>query len=118
MSGYFYIDASDPGHHRYDVHRFMEFSEGLYDGTTSWLLFERLPRLPVAGRYRISVATRPDIYSRDVYGTTDLWQLLLLYNDVVLMETLTPGKLLSYFDLNDLEREYFSLSVRQAGVQA
>ena len=111
---YFYINQDNSGAHRYDVSRFMEYSEGVHDTFTSYLL-SRISDLPVYGQYRIQAPSRPDIYSRDIYRTTDHWQLLLIYNNVVLIEELTPGKILLYPDINALETIYFSLNALSRG---
>lgn len=111
---YFYIDPNNRGSFRYDVSRFMEYREGLHDDFTSYLL-SRLETLPILGQYRIQVQARPDVYSRDIYDNTDYWQLLLLYNNIVLIDELTPGKILLYPNLDELEDIYFSLGILSSG---
>lgn len=113
MTAFFYLDRNVQAHHRYDLARFMRLEEGVHDEFTSWLI-SRLRGLPSAGRYRIEVEQRPDIYSRDVFGTTDYWQLLLLYNDVVLLEDLARGTVLSYFSLDGLEGVLRTLQTQPA----
>ena len=109
MPSYFYLDGDNTGRHRYDLSRFVEVRSGVHDVMTSYLL-SKLADLPSVGEYRIDVEARPDIYSRDIYGSTDFWQLLLGYNDVVLVDSLTPGGRLAYFSLDDLDGLYQTLS--------
>lgn len=109
---YFYIDLDNPGAYRYDVSRFMEYEDGIHDEFTSYML-DNLRKLPSIGQYRVREAGRPDIYSRDIYGTTDHWQLLMIYNSVVMLADIKPGTSLLYPDINEVENLYFGLAVLQ-----
>ena len=94
---------------RFDVHRFMAYREDMYDDFDSVFL-EHLRGLPSAGNYRISTREkRPDVYSRDIYGSTAYWSMLMEYNGIVSVAELTLGKLLLYPSKSSMEDAYFSL---------
>lgn len=108
-----YIDIDVESDNRYNVRKFCEFKEGIYDDFTSYFL-EQLLALPSAGSYEITkIEARPDVYSRDIYGTTKYWQLLLRYNNVVNLHQLALGTVLFFPSITSLEQLYFSLKVKQ-----
>ena len=95
---------------RFDIHRFMEFQENMYDDFNSYFL-KSLQRLDRSGIYRINTREkRPDVYSRDIYGTTSYWSVLMEYNSIVSVNELVIGKSLNYPSKSDLEDLYFSLT--------
>ena len=109
----FLIDTESDYGHKFDPQRFMAFREGMYDGFDS-LFFKRLRDLPRAGTYRIATAEkRPDVYSRDIYGNTGYWSVLLEYNGVASLGKLTTGYVLGYPSKSDLEDLLASLSRQQ-----
>ena len=110
----FFIDETLESVNRYNVRKFCDFSEGLYDDMSSYF-FEELRNIPSQGTYKIMVAEcRPDIYSRDIYGTTMYWRLLLFYNDIVNLNQLTLGTILQYPSIADIESLYFRLKPLKA----
>lgn len=109
---YFYIDLASRSGYRYDLSKFMPYSDGLYDEFDSYML-DRVRDLPHLGQYRIREQGRPDIYSRDIYRTVDHWQLLMIYNNAALLEDLKVGRSLLYPDINGIENIYFGLAALQ-----
>ena len=107
--GWFYINLSKPPSRLlYDVSRLMEYSEGVYDDFTSYFI-EEMRKLPSAGTYRVEEDNRPDIYSDAIYGSTDFWYILLLYNNIVLVSDMKRGDELRYPSKARLEDVYSSL---------
>lgn len=95
---------------RFDPHRFMAFREGMYDSFDSRFI-RSLRALERQGIYRINTRERrPDVYSRDIYGTTAYWFILLEYNSIVSVNSLVIGTTLNYPRKADLESLYFSLT--------
>lgn len=93
---------------RFDMMRYMAFREGYYDAVSSYFLQEAR-MLPAIGLYKITdVPFRPDMISFDLYGDTQYWWLVMLYNDEIFLEKLTQGRKLSYFALGDLDRLFYS----------
>ena len=109
---YFYIDYNRETLSRYDASNFMENHDGFYDSFTSFFL-EKLRSLPLAGIYQVEVDSRPDIYSRDVYGTTNYWQILLEYNNIILISDIVVGMRLRYPDISSIESLFFRLKSLQ-----
>ena len=104
-----YIDVKVESSNRYNIRKFCKFEEGLYDDMTSYFL-EELSKLPSAGSYEITnIEARPDVYSRDIYGTDKYWQLLLRYNNIASLHQLSLGTILYYPSITALETPYFSL---------
>ena len=111
---FFYLNTDRPIVNRYDYSHVVEFRDGMYDDFTSYFLTE-LKKQPSAGFYTIAIARRPDVYSYDIYQTTRYWHILLEYNNIVLLNSLTAGLRLEYPPLAALENIYFSLnSLNQA----
>ncbi len=106
---FFYVDYNIETRFRYDLTKFLEYKEGIYDTYNSYFL-SKFCKLPEAGAYLIStVPERPDIYSRDLYATTDYWHLLLEFNNILFLNELQLGKSLRYFNLSDLEDLFFTI---------
>jgi len=105
----YYIDLKNKTRQRYNLAKFMEHNGEVYDDTTSYFM-EEVQKLSNVGSYVIeSAESRPDIYSRDIYGDTAHWQLILHYNKIINIEHLTLGTVLLYPALTDVETLYFRL---------
>lgn len=97
---------------RFDMAKFMEFNVG-YDFVNSWFL-NKVMLLPTLGRYYIKdEENRPDLISYRIYGTTELWWLVLLYNDLVNNGDVTIGKTIKYPSLSDLEALFHRIRVNE-----
>ena len=84
-----------------------ESLEGQYD----WLDFRMVSlvlSLSKVGEYTISYnERRPDLISLDIYGSQEYWEILLVYNDVLSVDELIPGRVLKYPSREDLEYSLF-----------
>lgn len=87
--------------------------DGFYDFVDSEL-FLRIKTLPVKGIYRMERADnlRMDAISHSLYGTTDMWWLLLSYNDIVDPYDVPKEGSLKYFAIESLEKLYFNLKTK------
>lgn len=112
----FYIDDTQRPRFRYDLTALIEFTDGVYDESTSYFLAE-LRKLPVGRTYVIRQPYRPDLYSFDLFDTTDYWLLLLAYNNILLIKDLTLHRVLNVPNRTDLENLYFSLNARRRAVE-
>ena len=111
----FYFDFSKESETQYQPTQLMEFMQGVYDPTTSYFMRE-LGNMLSDGTYTIlTVPQRPDVYSRDIYGTVDFWFFLLYYNNITFLEELDLGKTLEYPSLADMEDIFFTLKIRSVG---
>ena len=115
----FFIDDTRQRRFRYDLSALIEFNGDMYDEFTSYFLAE-LRKLPSRRSYVIKAgqAYRPDIYSNDIFGTTDYWLILLYYNDILLIKDLTELRTLNVPSQTDLENLFFSLNARRRAAEA
>lgn len=98
---------------RYDLQKFMKMSEDVYDITDSYFC-NNLTKLPIKGKYTVTAdENRPELISYKIYGTTHLWYLLLLYNNIMNFDEVSSGTVLNYPAMSDLEEFYFSLNIKQ-----
>jgi hypothetical protein len=73
-----------------------------------------MPTLSSSGRYTVQDEEgRPDLLSYRIYGDTQYWWILLYYNSIIDVESLTLNTIVSYPSLTDLESLYFSLSAKE-----
>ena len=110
----FYFNFDRETGKRYQVSRFMRFERGVYDFSTSYFLQEFMKLSPEGAYTILSVPQRPDVYSRDIYGNTDYWFLLLYYNNVTFLNELELGTSLTYPSISDMENIFFSLKLRSS----
>jgi hypothetical protein len=113
----FYINTELETPRRFNSEKFMEFLNGNYDILTAYL-YNRLKELPLSGVYKvISGEANPALISYRIYGDTQYWYLLLLYNDVIDFRDVKIGDRIKFFDLSDLEDLFFILRTRQAQLE-
>lgn len=75
----------------------------LYDWRDSRLI-DVILKLPQAGTITCyERAYRPDLISLDIYQSMEYWQVLLLYNDIMSIDDLTPNKVIKYPSREKLE---------------
>lgn len=104
MSKLFYFDVEGSLNRlsRYDIANYVELANGRFDVFNSYLLTQ-LPHLSEAGRYTITTEEfLPQLIAYKIYGDNSLWQLLLYYSQLRIQD-LTPGTLVKYFNINDLD---------------
>lgn len=109
----YYINNNIYSVNRYDMSRFIEFDTDNFCILDSYLCLQ-IKELPYTGAITVTTQEyRPDLVSYDIYGHTQYWWLLMLYNDYVSPLELTAGALVLYPSLDSLENIYFTLSTRQ-----
>lgn len=105
----FFINLDKEYRTRYDMSKFMEFDNNCYDILGSYLV-HRLKSLQVSGIHVVqSGESKPDLASHIIYGKTQYWWLLMLFNDIFSVEDFKVGMALKYPTLSALEDLYFSL---------
>lgn len=98
---------------RFDLQKFVGFSENVYDYLDSYFI-EQVTKLPVFGKTIVQIEeNRPDLVSYRIYGTTQFWYILMLYNGMVSPFELVEGQELNYPKIEDIEKLYFSLNALQ-----
>lgn len=113
----FYLDDKYKGS-AVDMARFANFDEGSYDPLTSYF-FMRMPYLEMDGNIQVQVKWehRPDLVSYHIFGSTDYWWILLMYNDLMSNEEVLPGMILKYPKRSAIDEYIFSAKKRSAFVR-
>lgn len=115
MSEY-YINLNIESPERFDLSRFLEFSDN-YDPLTSSFL-RNVKTLTSRGYYVVQTEEyRPELISYKIYENTQYWWILLIYNDLPLLSDMVPGLVLNFPSLEDVEDLYFTLK-SQSSVNA
>lgn len=116
ISKFFFIDLEKRTEERYDLGKFMKWEGDNFDPLTSNILFE-IKNLPVGGRYTIrGEEGRPDLLSYNIYGDTQYWWILMLYNGFNDISEILSGNEMQFPLVQDLESYYFSLKANQTRV--
>lgn len=106
----FFIDFTNDYTWRYDLQKFVEMKDGVYDVIDSYFLFE-LYNLPVKGFIEaINEYRRPDLLSYYVYGDVQYWWIMMAFNHEMNVNDINPPKRLDYPSIDALEDLYFSLN--------
>lgn len=111
----FYIDNDTNTTDKYDMAKFIDFTdEGVFNPLNSFMLYA-IPQLPRAGYYTIDTvcAERPDVICYKIYGDTQYWWILMWYNSFVKAQDLKVGTVISYPSISALEQLYLQLSLNQ-----
>lgn len=109
----FFINLSKDTDKRYDMSRFMEFSDN-FDPLTAGF-FNNIKALPLSGYFVIQGEEhRPDAIAFKIYGQTQYWWTLMIYNDLSSIDQLVSGISIKYPSLQDLEDAYFQLKSKQS----
>lgn len=104
----FFINLSNISRERFDLSKFMEFTDD-FDPITSFFLAE-LRELPSKGQYTVRTElARPDLVAFRFYRSTQYWWIVLLYNGMITPDDLTAGTVLSIPAESDLSNLFFRL---------
>ncbi len=106
----FKINQSIPAATRYDMHRFMPFSD-MFDVLDSSFI-SRLKSLRKHGIYPVTVEDKnPALISERIYGLykTEYWWIIMMYNNLTDITQIKTGMILNYPFRDDLDALYFSL---------
>lgn len=110
----FFLDTSRDYKKRLDMGKFMEYTSSAHDILNSYLVNE-IPKLSESGKYTVSVEERRlDLISYNIYGDTQYWWILMLYNSIFEISDVISGVILGFPSLNDLESLFFSLKSLEA----
>ena len=109
----FYINNEIASETRYDMSKFMDYIQGCYCILDSYLCTQ-IKSIPYSGVLTVtSQVGRPDLISYDIYGNTQYWWLIMLYNDITSPQEITSGKPIAFPSLSAMENLYFTLSTKQ-----
>ena len=106
---FFHIDLEKDYKLRFDLGKFLKFENDTFDPLTSSMI-EKIKSIQAGGVFKVkSEETRPDQISYIIYGDTQYWWVIMLYNDILDVEDIEVGMILNYPDPDDLDSFYFSL---------
>lgn len=98
---------------RFDLQKFVGFTENVYDYLDSYFI-EKVVKLPVYGTTFVQIEeNRPDLISYRIYGSTQFWYILMIYNGMISPFDLVEGQIINYPRIEDMEELYFSLNALQ-----
>jgi len=106
---FYYINLDKDYTLRYDLGKFLRFENDTYDPLTSNLI-ENIKSISQGGLFKVtSEEFRPDQISRRIYDNDQYWWVIMLYNDIIDVESIEIGMILKYPDAEDLDSFYFTL---------
>ena len=112
----FFINLGVSSKERFDTSKFFEFTDN-FDPLTSRFV-NTVKNLPEKQKFYVqSEEGRPDVISHRVYGDTQYWWIILLYNDIDDVDNLTIGRVLSLPVVDNLEDLFFSLRSKEIANQ-
>ena len=108
----FYLDLDTNFTDRFDLAKFLEFTEdGVFDPLNSYMLYQ-LPLLSPIGSYVIrKEENRPDLLSYNIYSDTQYWWVLMWYNSLYKPEDLKVGLTINYPALSAIEQLYMNANI-------
>jgi len=119
----FYINTVDDLPDRYDIAKFLEYvtpdsGGSLFDVLGSYF-WANVIFLPISGTYTVlSEANRPDLISYRIYGDTQYYWIIMIYNGIANNEDIQLGTKIYYPSLQDLDNLYFKLNSLQTKANA
>lgn len=105
----FFINTTKLFAKRFDMSKFMEYTDNAHDILNSYVV-SQIKKLSEQGKYTITVEERRlDLVSFNIYGDTQYWWILMLYNSIFDTSDVVSGIIIKYPSLRDLEDLFFSL---------
>ena len=96
---------------KFDMSHFMKFDSGWYDSMDSEFIDWILKQSP-DGWYIVKEPDgRPDLVSYNLYGDTQYWWILLLYNEIICVDELKNGMEIKFINLIKMQNEYLQLKI-------
>lgn len=109
----YYIDLETFRKERYDMKKFLPTVSSCFDILDSYFI-KKLLKLNTYGIFAVSGQEgRPDLISYMIYGDTQYWWIIIIFNGLGAAEDIVEGMSLEYPSIDALEDLYFTLSSRQ-----
>jgi len=113
----FFINLEVESEERYDMAKFLEYTDNFDPLNTA--MFEDIKKLAHGGDFIVTGEEgRPDLVSFKIFGDTQYWWVILLYNAKTNVDAIAEGDRLRFPDLNALEDLFFSLKSRQSASES
>lgn len=108
----FFLNTETEKVSRYDLSKFMRYTDN-FDPLTS-KFFEDIKKLPIGGQYRVSGNEfRPDRLSMEIYNSFQYWWIIMLFNDLLEVQSVQAGTIIYYPEQEELEDLYFNLKSQE-----
>lgn len=110
----FYIDNETQTIDKYDMAKFMDFTDdGVFDCINSYFLYQ-IPKLPLSGQYTVRKEEgRPDLLAYNIYGDTQYWWILMWYNSFIKPQDIKNGITIKYPSISAIEQLYLTASLNK-----
>lgn len=109
----FFINSDVPTFKRYDLAKFLEYGDDSFDPLTSSML-DRIDNLALGGYYTVQGEDgMPWMLSERLYGDSQYWWIIMLYNGFAGIEDIVNGEDIKYPSINAIQDEYFTLKTRE-----
>ena len=105
----FYINTSEISSDRFDMARFMEFTDN-YDPLTSKFFSDMSKLKPAASFLVQGEEGRPDLVSKKLFGNDQYWWISLMYNSILKVQDIKSGKSLMIPGLENIEDLLFTIN--------
>ena len=110
----FFIDLTTKYPQRFNMGKFLPYLNNGHDILQSHLVM-RLKSLGMAGKHSVvGSGGHPELVSYDIYGDTQYWWVIMLYNDILDPSDIVNGMVIRYPSKDQLEELYFSLRSLQS----
>jgi hypothetical protein len=109
----FFINVDKTSKDRFDIGKFMEFSDN-YDPLTSNFLKDLNSEVSARQVFQIlSEEGRPDLISSNIYRDTQYWWVFALYNKKISWDNFVIGETLQMPEMDSLEDFYFGMKAKE-----
>ena len=106
----FFLDFDNKNNlRRYDMSRFMQWTGECYDPLSSFFM-KRILNMGTATHYEVTQEeNRADLLSYNIYGDTDYWWILLLFNGILCPFNIPSGTIIKVPSIEEISEIYTSL---------
>lgn len=109
----FFINTELSSFKRYDLAKFLELGDDSFDPLTSSML-DRVDKLAIGGYYTVQGEDgQPWLLSARIYGDTQYWWIIMIYNGYGSVEEIVNGTNIKYPSINAIQDEYFTLKTKE-----
>lgn len=108
----FFVNLDIEKKERFAMAKFFQYTDN-FDPLTSYFT-NALPNLPTSGYYSVKGEEgRPDLLSFGIYGDTQYWWILLVYNGKIEFDSFKTGDIVKFPSIEAVEDLFFSLKAKE-----
>jgi hypothetical protein len=113
----FFINPTLVSSETFDIGKFFAYTDN-YDPLTSDFAYSVI-NLPIRGNYTVQGQdSRPDLLSAAIYNDVQYYWILMIYNNILDVDTIVTGLTINYPALSDLETLLFTLKADETAALA